>query len=67
MFMSAQKFLICQALQDTIFQFLLRERFIEWDSVFLFSHQELISHLCQSCMAFAVNKAVVKPTDQPLQ
>lgn len=58
------KFLICQALQDTVFQFLLSGHLIEGQSVFLFSHQKLISHLCQSYMAFTVNEAVVKSTNQ---
>ena len=53
------KFLICQVLQDIVFQFLLSRHWIEWDIAFLFSHQKLISHLCQSHMAFAVNRAVV--------
>jgi hypothetical protein len=45
------------------FPFFLRGHLIEWDCVFLFSHQKLILHLCQSYMAFAVNKAVVKSTN----
>jgi hypothetical protein len=52
------KFLICQALQDTVFQFLLSGHLIEWHSVF---PSRL---LCQSYMAFTVNKAVVKSTNQ---
>jgi len=59
------KFLICQALQDTVFEFLLSGHLIEGQSVFLFSHQKLISHLCQNYMAFTVNEAVVKSTNQP--
>jgi len=58
------KFLICQILQDIFFLCVLSGHLIEWDSVFLFSHQKLISHLCQSYMAFTVNKAVVKSTNQ---